>query len=219
MCDNLLNCPNSCSFNAENCASAELLRWSHQIYAAEASAWPSWWMRIRWIRWVQVQQNAVVIMVKVCQRQTKLACSPLDADVCIYVVSRSSLGALGVSVSVTVSDIQSSVLQISSGSHRENTRHGRRDPVATWTVWASQPALSYVAQQIWPLVLSWPVYAQISSIWGQKGGKGIPVHTLLKGTIGVVNICISLQNAQKTTKAITTASSFQTWSLLGCWCK
>lgn len=119
--------------------------------------------------------------------------------VCIY-VSWSSLGALGVSVSVTVSDIQSSVLQISSGSHRENTRHGRRDPVATWTVWASQPALSYVAKQTWPLVLSWPVYAQISSIWGQEGGKGIPVHTLLKPIIGVVNICISLQNAQKIPK-------------------
>lgn len=80
-----------------------------------------------------MQENTVVIMVNVCQRQTQLACSLLDADVCIYVVSR-SLGALGVSVSVTVSDIQSSVLQISSGSHRENTRHGRRDPVATWTV-------------------------------------------------------------------------------------
>lgn len=165
-----------------------------QMYVAEASAWPSWWMRIRWD---QEQENAVVIMVKVCQRQTKLACSPLDVDVCVYVVSWLSPGALGVSVSVTVSDIQSSVLQISSGSHRENTRHGRRDPVATWTVWASQPALSYVAEQIWPLVPSWPVYAQISSIWGQKGGKGIPVHTLLKGTIGVVNICISLQTAQK----------------------
>lgn len=75
-----------------------------------------------------------------------------------------------------------------------------RDPVAAWTVWASKPALSYVAKQIWPLVLSWSVYAQISSIWGQKGGKGIPVHTLLKGTIGVVNICISLQNAQKITE-------------------
>lgn len=68
--------------------------------------------------------------------------------------------------------MQSSVLQTSSRSHRENTRRGRWSPVATFTISASQLALSYVAEQIWPLILNWPVYAQISSIWGQKGGKG-----------------------------------------------
>lgn len=119
----------------------------------------------------------------------------------IVCVSGSSLGALGVSGSVNASDIQSSVLQISSRSHSENTRRGHWGPVATWTVSASQPALSYVAKQIWPLVLSWPVYAQISSIWGQTGGKGaIPVHKLLKETIRAANICITLQNAEEIAK-------------------
>lgn len=113
----------------------------------------------------------------------------------------SSLGALEVSVSVTASDMQSSVLQTSSRSHGENTRRGHWGPVATCTISASQLALSYIAKQIWPLILHWPIYAQISSIWGQKGGKeSITVCLLLKGTIRVVYICILLQNAEKIRK-------------------
>lgn len=37
----------------------------------------------------------------------------------------SGLGALGVTMSVTATDMMSSVLQISSQSQKENTRHGK----------------------------------------------------------------------------------------------
>lgn len=135
---------------------------------------------------------------RLSERQTKprlvcTACSPLDVHVCTLCVLGSSLGALEVSVSVTASDMESSVLQTSSRSHRENTSRGRWGPVATCTISASQLALSYVAKQIWPLILCWPVYAQISSTWGQKGGKeSITVRLLFKGTIRMVDSCITL---------------------------
>lgn len=60
----------------------------------------------------------------------------------------SGLGALGVSVSVTASDMMSSVLQISSQTQNENTRHRNWGPAATCKALASRPALSYVVEQI-----------------------------------------------------------------------
>lgn len=69
----------------------------------------------------------------------------MSVSVC---VSGSGLGALGVSVSLTALDTLSSVLQISSQSHKENTRHGKWEPAAICKELAPQPALSYAADQI-----------------------------------------------------------------------
>lgn len=76
-------------------------------------------------------------------------CWALCVRACVYVCV-SGLGGLRVSVSLTASDTLSSVLQISSQSQKENTRHGKWDPAAMSKALAPQPALSYAVEQIWP---------------------------------------------------------------------
>lgn len=49
----------------------------------------------------------------------------VDVRVGVVEGAGSGLGALGVTMSVTASDMMSSVLQISSQSQKENTRHGK----------------------------------------------------------------------------------------------
>lgn len=73
-----------------------------------------------------MQENDVAIIVNVClsvKQSFGLAMHCLLSVRCTCVLG-SSLGALEVSVSVTASDMQSSVLQTSSRSHGENTRRG-----------------------------------------------------------------------------------------------
>lgn len=62
--------------------------------------------------------------------------------------SGSGLGAPGVSMNVTASDMMSSILQISFQSQKENTRHGIWGPMLICKTLASQLALSYVVEQI-----------------------------------------------------------------------